>query len=325
MSAGQQEAAEFVLLADDAGVRELARDVTPEGAQLTGFLWEHVELADGEDGRLELRGDIPDVVLAALVASETRPRCEQIGGGAFINLRGPALEPDKSDDRLVSIRTWAQGNRVLTVSRRTLAATPTVVAAMRGGQLTDAGDLVSAFCQKISSELDPVIANLGDAVDDCESELQAENLYPLRRRITRNRSDAIAFRRFIAPNRDALTTLAGLKMGWLSDDDRLHIHEAADRFARMAEELEAIRERSALLHEQLTDLRAEIVEQRSLLIAVIAFIFLPLTFITGLLGMNVEGIPFADRPWAFWGVVSFCILTGFVVFGWFRKSHWLGK
>ena len=56
-----------------------------------------------------------------------------------------------------------------------------------------------------------------------------------------------------------------------------------------------MRERAALLHEQLTDLRAEELDQRSLLISVFAFIFLPLTFITGLLGMNVEGIPYAQR------------------------------
>jgi zinc transporter len=214
---------------------------------------------------------------------------------------------------------------VLSVSRRTLAARGTVVAAMRRGELTDPGDLVSALCQEISSQLDPVIASLGDAVDDCESEMQSANIYDLRRHITQNRSDAIAFRRFIAPNRDALVTLAALRMDWLSDEDRLHIREAADRFARMAEELEAIRERSALLHEQLTDQRAELVEQRSLLIAVVAFIFLPLTFISGLLGMNVEGIPFAHEPWAFWGVVGFCIFVGLVVLAWFRMRHWLGK
>ena len=71
----------------------------------------------------------------------------------------------------------------------------------------------------------------------------------------------------------------------------------------MAEELEAVRERAALLHEQITDLRAEQIDQRALYIAVVAFIFLPLTFITGLLGMNVQGIPYAHEPWAFWGVI----------------------
>jgi zinc transporter len=65
------------------------------------------------------------------------------------------------------------------------------------------------------------------------------------------------------------------------------------------------------------------VDQRSLAIAVVAFIFLPLTFVTGLLGMNVEGIPFAKSAWAFWGVVAFCGVIAVVVMGWFAYRQWL--
>jgi zinc transporter len=86
-----------------------------------------------------------------------------------------------------------------------------------------------------------------------------------------------------------------------------------------------VRERAALLHEQLTDLRAEQLDQRSLLISVVAFIFLPLTFITGLLGMNVRGIPYAESPWAFWGVVAFCLVVGLAVLGWFVFEKWLRR
>ena len=64
----------------------------------------------------------------------------------------------------------------------------------------------------------------------------------------------------------------------------------------MAEELEAVRERAALLHEQLTDLRAEQIDQRALLISIVAFIFLPLTFITGLLGHERRGHPLCPHP-----------------------------
>ena len=198
-------------------------------------------------------------------------------------------------------------------------------AAMRSGDISDSGDLVAAFARAISSSMDPQVVGLGDEVDGCESELDAGNVYQLRRRIATIRSEAIAFRRFVAPNRDALLVLVGLKVDWLADEDRLHIREAADLFARMAEELEAIRERAALLHEQLTDLRAELVDQRSLMIAVVAFIFLPVTFVTGLLGMNVEGIPFAHARWAFWGVVAFCVLLGLFVLGWFGMRHWLRR
>jgi zinc transporter len=194
---------------------------------------------------------------------------------------------------------------------------------MRAGRLKDGGDFVAVLAQAISTELDPQVADLGDQLDDCEGMLDDGNIYEMRRQIARLRSQAIILRRFVAPDRDALAEMAQLEFAWISKDDRLHLREAADRFARMAEELEAVRERAALLHEQLTDLRAEKIDQRSLAIAVVAFIFLPLTFVTGLLGMNVDGIPFAHATWAFWGVVAFCVLIGAVVLGWFAYRQWL--
>jgi zinc transporter len=196
---------------------------------------------------------------------------------------------------------------------------------MHAGKIHDPGDLVAAYAREISATLDPQVADLGDQLDDCESALEEGNKFRLRTLITRIRSEAIAFRRFVAPDRDALATLAALDLDWLAEDDRLHIREAADRFARMTEELEAVRERSALLHEQLTDLRAEEIDQRSLLISVVAFIFLPLTFLTGLLGMNVDGIPYAHSHWAFWTVVGLCVLIGIGVLGWFARRQWLNR
>jgi zinc transporter len=194
---------------------------------------------------------------------------------------------------------------------------------MESGRITDPGDLVAAFAREMSIQLDPQVAALGDSLDEAESDLEPTRLYRLRRTIATARSEAISYRRFVAPNRDALRGLVEMDFSWLSDDDRLHIVDAADRFARMAEELEAVRERAALLHEQITDLRAEQVEQRALYISVVAFIFLPLTFITGLLGMNVEGIPYARHPWAFWGVVGFCLAIGLFVLAWFVRRQWL--
>jgi zinc transporter len=304
------------------------RSITAEDAAAysgPGFVWTHVESADAQERANLLSRDIPDIAANALIASETRPRCDRIEDGAIVNLRGPAPADLEATDRLVSVRMWVRRGRVDSVTRHPLAATPLVIDQMRAGRILDPGDLVAAFARTISKQLDPQVAALGDQLDDCESDLAPRKVYKLRSAIAGLRTEAIAFRRFVAPNRDALLTLALFDFLWLADDDRLHIREAADRFARMAEELEAVRERAALLHEQLTDLRAEDLDQRSLLISVFAFIFLPLTFITGLLGMNVEGIPYAKESWAFWGVVAFCVAVGAVVLAWFARRHWLRR
>jgi zinc transporter len=313
-----------VILAGDGACRH----ITPEEAAAyrgPGFIWSHIESASEDELPDAMRGDIPDVAAHALVATETRPRCDRIEDGAILNLRGPAMVATEDSDRLVSIRMWARRGRVDSVTRRPLAATEQVMARMKAGELRDPGDLVSAYARAISKALDPQVAELGDMLDDVESEIESRNKFRQRTTITRIRSEAIAFRRFVAPDRDALLTLAALDFEWLAEDDRLHIREAADRFARMTEELEAVRERSALLHEQLTDLRAEEIDQRSLLISVVAFIFLPLTFITGLLGINVDDIPYAHVRGAFWGVVVLCFLLAAGVMAWFVRKQWLNR
>ena len=139
---------------------------------------------------------------------------------------------------------------------------------------------------------------------------------------TLERVAAIGYRRFLSPQRAALEKLAALPGDWLADDDRLHLAAAADRAARMAEEVEAIRERAALMHEALTDLRAEQLDQRSLVIAIVAMVFLPLTFITGLYGMNVKGLPYADQPWAFDAVMGICAAVAAGVTIYFLRRHW---
>ena len=311
------------LLIGDGPFRRLTVAET-ESYKGPGFVWLHLHGRDEEDAACLKRqaSHVPDVAASALFATETRPRCDQIDQGAIVNLRGPGdLDPDDSD-RLVSIRLWVTQNRVTSVSRRRMTATAEVMRKMEAGLIRDSGDVVAAYARTISLQLDPQVAGLGDTLDDIETDLEnPKSMYRHRRTITRIRSEAIGFRRFVAPNRDALLTLATLDFTWLGDDDRLHIREAADKFARMTEELESVRERSALLHEQITDLRSEQLDQRGLEISIIAFIFLPLTFITGLLGMNVEGIPFAQEPWTFWGVVLFCLVLALAVAGYFIWRH----
>lgn len=287
------------------------------------LVWVH--LADNDDESqawLTTQAGLTDYVVEALTATETRPRCDQIADGALLNLRGRSTEEMVMSDPLASVRIWAVAGRVFSVTRRPLTALDIVVASVETGLIRDPGDLIAEFAAAITADLDPEVADLGDALDDCEAELDADRVFQLRREVTKVRVKAIGYRRFLFPQRSALEKLAALPIGWLQDDDRLHLTAAADRAARMAEELESIRERAALMHEALTDLRAEQIDQRSLVISVVAMIFLPLTFLTGLLGMNVAGIPYAHEPWAFDGVVWVCVATAVAISTYFIRRSW---
>ena len=265
---------------------------------------------------------LADYIVDALTADETRPRCDQIGDGVILNLRGRSDDRMLMSDPLASVRIWAVAGRLISVTRRPLTAVSLVEAELASGAIHDPGDLIAAFATAITNELDPEVAELGDLLDDCEADLSGDRIFELRQKVTKVRSAAIGYRRFLSPQRTAIEKLAALPAPWLASDDRLHLSAAADRAARMAEELESIRERAALTHEALTDLRAEQIDRRSLIIAIAAMVFLPLTFLTGLLGMNVAGIPYAHEPWAFWGVVGVCAVIAIGIAGYFIRRHW---
>lgn len=288
------------------------------------LLWIHLN-EPGKDALEWLRDQcgIPYPAFVALTAVETRPRADFLDDGAIINLRGLGATPDDDPDVLVSIRLWAEAGRVISISYRSLSAIEQVCEKTRAGRILDPGDLIVELADVITARLDPVVATLGDTVDDLEAHVDNAVIYGARSRIADARSHSIDYRRFLQPQRDALERLSTATVAWVTEEDRLHLREAANRAARMAEELEAVRERAALLHEQLTDLRAEQIDQRSLIIAMIALIFLPLTFVTGLFGMNVAGIPWKDDPMAFWWIAIGCTVFGFVAWIAVRWQRWI--
>ncbi len=288
------------------------------------LVWLHLDgqLTEARDW-IDAQDAIPSIVRGALRASETRPRSDILDGGSIINLRGLGERPEEAADPLVSIRFWAEKGRVISLSYRPLEGLAEVIDRFLGGTINDPGDLITAFATEMSKGLDPKVAALGDGLDTIEARIEEDNARSTRRKVSRIRASPIGYRRFVAPQREALERLSVARCSWLDEEDQGHLREASDRYARMAEELEAVRERAAVVHDELSDLRSERMDARALLISIVALIFLPLTFITGLLGMNVRGIPYAEEPWAFWGVVGLCAALGLVVLGYFIRLRWV--
>ena len=85
--------------------------------------------------------------------------------------------------------------------------------------------------------------------------------------------------------------------------------EATDRITRLSEELDAIRDRAGVVQDQVVEARGEAMNRSMLILSVVAAIFLPLGLLTGLLGINVGGIPGENTSWAFWAVCMLLTIT----------------
>ena len=61
----------------------------------------------------------------------------------------------------------------------------------------------------------------------------------------------------------------------------------------------------------------------AVVLSIVAAIFLPITFITGVFGMNVAGLPGVEDPVSFWLVAGVMTTISFVVLALFRFNRWL--
>jgi zinc transporter len=184
----------------------------------------------------------------------------------------------------------------------------------------------ASFIDEITSRLGdrmwPVIDDLEDRVAEVEDVVLTTRTRQTRTVLATIRQQAIGLRRFIGPQREALARLSTVETTWMDDVTRRHIRESFDRFTRGVEDLDAIRERAAVVQDELTNHLGDEMNRRMYALSLIAGVFLPLGFITGLLGINVGGIPGSDISWAFLAVcVVLVLIVGFEVFV-FRRLKW---
>src|SRR3546814_6150499 len=94
----------------------MAEKIDPEAALAADgdLIWVHLSTNNREaQDWLGEKAGLDDYIVDALTATESRPRCEAEGTGAFLNLRGNVAEKDALPDELASVRIWGAGPRVL--------------------------------------------------------------------------------------------------------------------------------------------------------------------------------------------------------------------
>ena len=293
----------------------------PEGA--FDVIW--LRRTDAAAVAERLRGlGLRRLVAEALTAEETRPRATTHDAGVVVNLRGVNLNPGADPEDMVSARLWVEGNRVIGVWVRQLAAVRDLFEAIRRGQGPDSpGDFVASLALRLADRAEPTVTALNERIDALEEKILDDTKSVSRSELAAIRQEAIVLRRYMFPQRDALTTLQIEPLRWLGDRDRSRLREAADRVTRLAEELDAIRDRAQIVQEQLADRRAEAMNANMMLLSVVAAIFLPLGLITGLLGMNVGGMPGTTAPLAFWVVCGLLVLIAILQVVLFRRLNLL--
>lgn len=309
----------FRLALDGAG------GVLADAAGTAGVQWIDIDLND-EPSRawLAREAGLEPVVSAALRAKETRPRSLIRPDGLLVVLRGVNLNPGAEPEDMVALRMWVTPERVITSHRRRLLSVGDVRHDLETGTgAPTAGALLGAIVEKLANRIGDVIVGIEDRLDDMETRAAEEEVHGMRSELSDVRREMAELRRYLSPQRDALDRVCRQPPEFFSEVEVQRLREEADRIMRYLEDLELAREQAMVTHEELLNRVAQEQNARMYLLSVVAAIFLPLSFLTGVFGMNVAGLPGTENPLGFVWTAAGMGAIGVALIAFFRYKRWL--
>lgn len=263
------------------------------------------------------------IILDALLAGETRPRILEFEQGMLLILRGINLNKNAEPEDMISIRLWIDQSRIITLQRRPLKAITEISERLKRGRgPKTSAEYITTLVARLFERMEPIFSELDDRLDLVEEQVMEAPRAEHRSEITSIRKEAIMYRRYISPQRDVMTQLRTSEQSWLSQMDKRRLQESLDHVIRYIEDVDTMRERAQIIKDELTNALSDQMNKNMYMLSVIAAIFLPLGFLTGLLGINVGGIPGSENGNAFY---LFCaILTGIITLQilLFKKLKW---
>ncbi len=290
-----------------------------------GCLWLHFDFEEPDVvAWLEQESGLNDIAFHSLINAETRPRVLNRGDNLLITVRGINQNPGEDPEDMVSLRIWTDGARIISTRRRSLVSTQDVLEELAAGNgARNAVELLTAWIDRITTRMSDTIEDYEDKVLALEERLLAGDTDGIRIELARIRRQIISVRRYLTPQREAMNRLVNENLTWLDDMNRLRLREINDRLIRHIENIDEVRDRAVLAQEELSNQITERMNEKSYLFTVVAVIFLPLGFLTGLMGINVGGMPGIEDEEAFWVVVFLCLVVAMALTLIFKSRKWL--
>jgi len=308
-----------------ADVRELP---VPSGASLT--TWIHV---DGlhDTAMLEQLGekfDLHPLVLEDILNTDHRPKMEDMGPYIFVVLKCFAADvPAVAEVKAEQVSLILGPDYVLSLQEKESNLLAPIRERIRQnkGRIRKAGAdyLAHAILDAVVDSYFLVLEDMGEEIDACEESLVNHPRSTILRRIHYLKRNMTILRKAVWPLREAVAALERSESSLIAEATNIYLRDVYDHTIQVMDTIESYRDTlSGMLDVYLSSLSNRMNEIMKVL-TIIATIFIPLTFLAGVYGMNFDYMPELRWRWGYfmaWGVM---IAVALVMLKLFRKNRWL--
>lgn len=273
---------------------------------------------------LGTRLGVHPLVLEDILNPGQRPKAETHAAYLFFVMDIPTLTEAGLEELQVSLLVFP--DLVVSVEERpnVFFANVEKRLAIGSGRLFQYGSdyLAYALIDAAVDHFFPVLESLGDRLEAIEEVLlqQQDQVLP---QLHQLRRDLLRLRRSLWPLREAVGTLLRGESPLLSPEVRVFLRDVQDHTLYLLDIVESYREAAASLLELYLSTVAQRTNEVMKVLTVIGTIFLPLTFIVGVYGMNFQHMPELSWPWAYPALWAIMVVLALGMLRAFRRRGWL--
>lgn len=260
------------------------------------------------------------------IASTTqRAKFEDYGDVLYIVLPMITFDAEHAELRVEQVSLVAGAGWVLTFLEDPGDVFDPVRARLRAGsplRRKGADALVTALVDVIVDSYFTALEAAGDAAEDIEELVVERPAASVQYRISTIRRELLLLRRAIWPVREAISAFERSDSPLLADDTRPYLRDAYDHAVQAVDIAESLRDLVAGMMDLYLSSLSNRMNEVMKVLTVVSVVFLPLTLVSGIFGMNVA-LPWQHNPHGFWlvmGVMGLCALT---MLAYFRRRRWL--
>ncbi len=271
---------------------------------------------------LREKSEIEPLMVKALIDQHARPRCTLTDHGVLLIFRGVNLFKEEGNHELTSIRLWCTENRIVSAQNYSLNSVNVLFKLYESGKApSEVDEFIMALLNELIAKVRDKVHTYDDYVDQLEIKMIDPKLGFSEREISQTRLILLELKRYILPMKDVLIEMSSLEL-FQDKSHHIHLKELSNEIQKCIDGLESMKEQLVVMQDESSKMLATKMNMQLYNLSKVSIVFLPIGFVTGLLGMNLNGIPYSDSPYAFLVVCVVLIAVGLAIAISFKKN-WL--
>lgn len=300
-----------------------------EFADGNGVAW--IDFDDVSDveviGEIGERRDIHPLVLEDVVHLGQRPKFEDHGDYIYIVIRMLSYDDERRELLSEQVSLILDANSVFTFQERRGDVFEPIRERIRGGKgrIRSMGSDYLAYCllDAVIDHYFVILEKIGDRVESLEERLLTNPDPDVLAEIHRMKREMIYLRKSIWPLREVISRFEKEESPLISSETQIFIRDLYDHAIQVIDTTESLRDVvSGMLDTYLSCLGNRMNEVMKTL-TIIATIFIPITFIAGVYGMNFEWMPELKWKWSYPAIWCVMLTVAGVMVWHFKKKQWL--